>query len=353
MSVRSLEARVLFDGQVDPLLALVQFEVDASRYEACDVASLRFAVRNQGQKNLWFEVEQPARKWVTLQMRNTQSASSSWTTLFEGRLDHIEYAAEHACLEMECRDALAALMDLRVQDAWLNHTQQELLEIMAQAAGLDATISLPSDQATLMAGQFWQIEHKRGALMGQHRFQTAADLAFTIAWDAFCDLYAYGTSIICQPLGSAFDAGAQITDMRHAVLETSVARDLQLLSGVVVHMASWDSRQRSTTQVYYDGVSFSQDAPAGSASIHTFRVPGRRLDELQRLARGKHARIAAHALSVRIRIPGDIGIAPRNFMTVSTGSQEKTLGIDQVISRFSVEKGFVQQVVLRDRGGET
>ncbi|WP_408872295.1 hypothetical protein [Gluconobacter roseus] len=352
MNVRNLEARVLFDGQVDPVLALVQFEVDASRYETCDVASLRFAVRNQGQGNLWFEVEQPARKWVTLQMQNTQSVSSSWTTLFEGRLDHIEYAAEHACLEMECRDALAALMDLRVQDAWLNHTQQELLEIMAQAAGLDATISLPSDQATLMAGQFWQIEHKRGALMGQHRFQTAADLAFTIARDAYCDLYAEGTSLICQPLGSASDAGAQVTDMRHAVLETSVARDLQLLSGVVVHMASWDSRQRSTTQVYYDGVSFSQDAPAGNASIHTFRVPERRLDELQRLARGKHARIAAHALSVRIRIPGVIGIAPRNFMTVSTGSQEKTLGIDQVISRFSVEKGFVQQVVLRDRGGE-
>jgi len=353
MNVRNLEARVLFDGQVDPALALVQFEVDASRYEACDVASLRFAVRNQGQGNLWFDVKQPARKWVTLQMRNTQSASSSWTTLFEGRLDHIEYAAEHACLEMECRDALAALMDLRVQDAWLNHTQQELLEIMAQAAELDATISLPSDQATLMAGQFWQIEHKRGALMGQHRFQTAADLAFTIARDAFCDLYAEGTSLVCQPLGSASDAGAKITDMRHAVLETSVARDLQLLSGVVVHMASWDSRQRSTTQVYYDGVSFSHDAPAGSASIHTFRVPGRRLDELQRLARGKHARIAAHALSVRIRIPGVIGIAPRNFMTVVIGSQEKTLGIDQVISRFSVEKGFVQQVVLRDRGGET
>ncbi|MFT9220367.1 hypothetical protein [Gluconobacter oxydans] len=353
MSVRNLEVQVLFDGQVDPVLALLQFEIDANRYEACDVASLRFAVRDQAQQALWFETEQPARKWVILQMRDTQSVLSSWTTLFEGRIDHIEYAAEHAVLEMECRDALAALMDLRIQDAWLNHTQQELLEIMAQAAGLDAAIALPSDQATLMAGQFWQIEHKRGALMGQHRFQTAADLAFTIARDSFCDLYASGISIVCQPLGSSSDTGVQVTDMRNAVLETSVARDLQLLSGVVVHMASWDSRQRSTTQIYYDGVSFSQGAPSGNASIHTFRVPGRRLDELQRLARGKHARIAAHALSVRIRIPGVPGIAPRNYMTVVTGNGEKTLGIDQVTSRFSVEQGFVQQVVLRDRGGGT
>ncbi|MBS1104220.1 hypothetical protein JK202_14610 [Gluconobacter sp. Dm-62] len=349
MSIRNLEAQVLFDGQVDPVLALLQFEIDASRYEACDVASMRFAVRTKAQQNLWFEAEQPTRKWVTLQMRDTQNAVSSWITLFEGRLDHIDYAAEHAVLEMECRDALAALMDLRVQDAWLNHTQQELLQIMAQAAGLNATIALPSDQATLMAGQFWQIEHKRGALMGQHRFQTAADLAFTIARDAFCDLYADGTSLVCQPLGSVSDAN--VTDMRNAVLETNVARDLQLLSGVVVHMASWDSRQRSTTQVYYDGVSFSQEAPVGNASVHTFRVPGRRLDELQRLAQGKHARIAAHALSVRVRIPGVLGIAPRAFMTVSTGNGEKTLGIDQVFSRFSVEQGFVQQVVLRDRGG--
>ena len=352
MSVRNLEVQVLFDGQVDPVLALVQFEIDASRYEACDVATLRLAVRKQGAVTPWFEAEQPARKWVTLQMRDTQNIAAAWTTLFQGRLDHIDYVAEHAILEMECRDALAALMDLRVQDAWLNHTQQELLEIMAQAAGLEARITLPSDQAALMAGQFWQIEHKRGALMGQHRFQTAADLAFTIARDAFCDLYADGTSLVCQPLGSALGAGAQVTDMRQAVLETGIARDLQLLAGVVVHMASWDSRQRSMTHVYYDGVSFSQDAPSGNSTIHTFRVPGRRLEDLQRLARGKHARIAAHALSVRIKIPGIIGVAPRNFMTVAVGNGEKTLGIDQVLSRFSVEQGFVQHVVLRDRGGE-
>ncbi|GBR68902.1 hypothetical protein [Gluconobacter kanchanaburiensis] len=352
MSFRTFEAQVLFDGEVDPALALAQFEIDSSRYEACDVASLCFAVRKQGKQNLWFDAEQPERKWVAVKMRDVSGTDPGWTTLFEGWLDHIEYAAENAYLEMECRDALAALMDLRVQDAWLNHTQQELLEIMAQAAGLDARVLLPSDQATLMAGQFWQIEHKRGALMGQHRFQTAADLAFTIARDAFCDLYAKGTSMVCEPLGSSSDVGAKVTDMRRNVLETNIARDLQLLSGVVVHMASWDSRQRSTTHVYYDGVSFYQDAPTGNSVIHTFRIPGRRSEELQRLARGKYARISAHALSVRIRMPGVIGIVPRDFMTVVMGAQEKTLGIDQVISRFSAEKGFVQDVVLRDRGGK-
>ncbi|MFT8482785.1 MAG: hypothetical protein ABF689_07225 [Gluconobacter cerinus] len=249
---------------------------------------------------------------------------------------------------MECRDALAALIDLRVQDSWLNHTGSDLLQDIARSAALATRISLPNDCSDHMMGQFWQVEHKRGALLSQHRFQTAADLAFAVARDALCDLYVDGKTLVCQPSYVDEDT-AEIIDVRNAVFETDVSRDLQLLSGIVVHMASWDSRQRSSTHVYYDGRIFSQDAPSGVTVLHSFRVPGRRLEDLRRLARGKYERISAHALSVRISMPGIMGLRPRQFIKISLGTTEPTLGVDQVVSRFSVNDGFIQHVVLRSR----
>ncbi|EHH67015.1 hypothetical protein [Gluconobacter morbifer] len=69
------------------------------------------------------------------------------------------------------------------------------------------------------------------------------------------------------------------------------------------------------------------------------------------MAKGKYDRIAAHGLSVRLSLPGVPGLEPRQFLRVAAGREERVLGVDQVISRFSLEKGFVQEVVLRDRGG--
>ncbi|EHH67014.1 hypothetical protein GMO_26340 [Gluconobacter morbifer G707] len=196
------------DGGEDSDLFPERFEIDSNRYQACDAAFVRFAVRPVADvtERRWFEESCPTRKWLVVQMRDREAEETDWQILFEGFVDHLQYSPEQGFLDVECRDALAALMDLRVRDGWLNHTVSDLLLVMAGAAGLSADISLPDDQASWMSGQFWQVEYRRSALLSQHRFQTAADLAFTLA--------------------------------------------------------SWDSRQRSGTHAYYDGVHFSQDAPA-------------------------------------------------------------------------------------------
>ena len=351
MTARQIEVRILWDGIENPDLALKNFELDSNRYESCDTAVLTFAKKRQSvrQALFWFEQGELSSPWISVEIRELKISSAPWTVLFQGRVDHIRSIDEHSLVEMECRDALAALIDLRVQNSWLNHTGSDLLQDIAKSAALETRISLPDDGSDHMMGQFWQIEHKRGALLSQHRFQTAADLAFTVARDALCDLYADGRTLVCQPFRVNAET-AEIIDVRNAVFETDIARDLQLLSGIVVHMASWDSRQRSSTHVYYDGKTFFQDAPPGVMALHSFRVPGRRLEDLRRLARGKYERISAHAMSARISMPGIIGLRPRQFIKISLGPTEQTLGVDQVVSRFSVNDGFIQHVVLRNRG---
>ncbi|WP_215767302.1 hypothetical protein [Gluconobacter cerinus] len=349
MTARQIEVQILWDGIENPDLALRSFELDSNRYESCDTAVLTFAIKRKMARkaSFWFEQDTASSPWISVGIRDTK-ISSVWTVLFQGRPDHVRNIDEHSLVEMECRDALAALIDLRVQDSWLNHTGSDLLQDIARSATLETRISLPDDGSDHMMGQFWQVEHKRGALLSQHRFQTAADLAFAVARDALCDLYADGKTLVCQP-SYVNDDTAEIIDVRNAVFETDVSRDLQLLTGIVVHMASWDSRQRSSTHIYYDGKTFSQDAPSGVTVLHSFRVPGRRLEDVRRLARGKYERISAHAMSVRISMPGIIRLRPRQFIKISLGTTEQTLGVDQVVSRFSVNDGFIQHVVLRSR----
>lgn len=353
MTDRHLEVRVLWDGLENPALHVKKFEIDSHRYEACNTAVLTF-VREETSFNgnaLWFEEGGITSPWVSIEIRDLRASSTAWTILFQGRVDHVRVLPQYALVEMECRDALAALVDLRVQDAWLNHTGADLLAMLAQAAGLEARISFLPDMPDQMTGQFWQVEHKRGAFLSQHCFQTAADLAFSVAREAMCDLYADGKTIVCQPIGNSSEAKSPV-DTRGNVFTIDISRDLQLLSGFVVHVASWDSRQRNSTHVYYDGKTFLQDAPETDKMVHSFRLPGRRLEELRRLARGKYERIAAHAMSARLSMPGVIGLEPRQYMRIATGQSADVLGVDQVISRFSLEEGFVQHIVLRRRGGE-
>lgn len=354
MTDRQLQVRILWDGVENSIISLKKFEIDSHRYEGCDTAVLTF-VRNNVAENgpaLWFEQSILNSPWVSVEIRDLKENNATWTLIFYGLVDHVRVFSQNSVVEMECRDALARLIDLRMQDSWLNHTGADLLSVLAKASGLGARVSFPADMPDHMLGQFWQIEHKRGCFLSQHRFQTAADLAFSVAREALCDLYADGSNLVCEPIQSSYQ-NQDFIDVRGLVFDTDFARDLQLSSGIIVHLASWDSRQRNSTHLYYDGKTFSENAPVTEKTLHTFRVPGRRMEDLRRLARGKYERIAAHAVCARVSMPGLIGLGPRQFMRVVVGQTEEILGVDQVISRFSLEEGFVQHVVLRRRGGQT
>ncbi|GBD57468.1 hypothetical protein [Gluconobacter wancherniae] len=353
MSVRRPEIRALVAGNVISGFYVKNFEVNSSRYEACDVASVVFAIDTTKIDNsgtLWFEQDTTENISFVLEMRDAVVAASEWERFFDGQVDHVQYFPDKGLLEIECRDALAFLMDLRVQDSWINHTGEELLRVLIEAAGLTAQIDFPPESASIMTGQFWQIEHKRLSLLSHHRFQTAADVAFMISRDAGCDLYADGKTIVCSPVLSSDGNQAIVHDVRGTVLSRSFGRDLQADRGFVVHVASWDSRQRSATEIYYDGNSFSSTGPQDQRSVHGFRLPGRRLEDLKRFAVGKYARIAAHVRSGYVRLPGRSELRPRDFLRLGDGYWENPLAIDQVISRFSLEEGFLQELVLRNRG---
>ncbi|GAJ28015.1 hypothetical protein [Acidomonas methanolica] len=350
---RVWSVRLLVAGAVSAGTPVTGFEIRASRYERCDTAEIALAVDQTalGGATPWFAAETASGLDISVQVLRADRPGASWVTLFRGVADAVVWRPEDGRAVVACRDYLSRLLDLRVQEAWLNFTAPELVAAMASAAGLGASVDFGA--AAGMTGQFWQIEHKRMAVLAQHRFQTAFDLAFFLAREACCDLYADGTVLTASPMLAPDDGTAVVHDLSGLAMAHDVRRDLTATQGLVVHVASWDGRQRSRSEIFYDGSGFSATAP-GSGLVHSFRVPGRRLDEVKSIARWKYARIAAHRLEARVRIPGNEALRPRHFargVVSGVSAFPGILAVDEVVSRMKPEEGFVQEVVLRDRMG--
>jgi hypothetical protein len=348
---RQFAARLLLAGAEPTAGRIVSFDIDSTRYGRCDTAEIVLAIDTTKLAGgaAWFETLSGDDADIVLQLCDRSARSTSWTTIFHGIVDHVAWAPDDGRLTLECRDYMARLVDMRLQSAWLNLTGAELIAAVVASAFLDASVSMPAT----MTGQFWQIEHKRSAVFAQHRFQTAFDLASFVAREANCDLYADSKTIVCMPIKDSSDSAAAVIDLSGLTVARSLSRDCQLAQGVVVHVASWDSRQRVATQIYYDGRDYSSQAPSGAGVVHSFRVPGRRLDEVRSIALGKYNRIAAHEVSAHVRLPGQVGFGPRQFVrgVASSGTWAGVLSVDAVRSRFSIEHGFVQDATVRSRSG--
>ncbi|GBR44225.1 hypothetical protein [Neokomagataea thailandica] len=344
--IRQFECRILWNDKLDKNLLISEFEIDSSRYESSDVAVVS-CILKVGQGTEWYQSQCVHSPWLTLQMRDV-NASVVWNTVFEGRVDCIRRAHGQSKIEFECRDAMAALIDLRLQNEWINHNGSDLLYAVAQKANLEIDIEFPSTISDGMCGQFWQVEHKRNILLSQHRFQTAADIVFDIARDMSCDLYAAGQKIMCRPIRAVPQKDDEIFDLRNCLYEGTLSSDLALNKGITVCFSSWDSRQRIGTTVYYDGVSFSKNE-INNNKIYSFRVPGKRLEDLKRLAKSKYNRLMSHAVSSEISVPGMFGLAPRKFVALLWEGKVSYFSVDRVVSHFSHQHGFLQNVTIKKR----
>ena len=358
--------RVLANGVEQQGYAPTQISLLRTRYARCDTLDMTLAIDRSvvAPGSYWFDLASPAAGAtladipITLQMRDQESDGAEWVTMFQGILDHVSFTPGSTSVAILCRDYLAKLMDLRVQDAWLNRTGTELLTAVITAAGLTANVTLSAGYE----GQYWQLEHKRHSTAAQHRFQTAFDLARYVANGSGCDLYADGQTIVCAPYPSASDSSSVIhnltysdagddTPIQTAAMSFQMERDYQIAKGVEVHCISWDSKQRIKAEVYFSAGGASKSRALSNGMLHSFRFPGLKQDMLQAKAQMLYRQIVAHERDISLTIPGCLKLAPRHFMKISgTGTTwDGTIDVDAVQTNFDPSGSFVQQVTLRTR----
>lgn len=368
---RSFRARLLVNGSERAETLVESFVLQRTRYSRADTLSLSLAIDRAAlaqQSSKWWDVTAasgttPPDINVTLQMCNEENAGAQWATMFSGIVDRVRWHPVGTRLDLECRDMLAKLLDLRVQEAWMNRTASEVVKAVIAAAGLTADVSLAEDR---MNGQFWQIEHKRTTSSSHHRFQTAYDVARFIANEYGCDLYAEGSTIVCAPVGQPTDSAATVHTLTYTdsgpdspivsdAITLELERDYITSRNVVVHVMSWDSRQRTTAETYFSAQGHSRTLAEDAGTLYSFRFPGLRKDALDQRAEALYRDIVAHNRTVTLTMPGRIDREPRDFMTLSgTGSSwdvtaDTAYTIDAVTTSFSAEGAFMQDITLRNR----
>ncbi|GAB6968549.1 hypothetical protein JCM25156A_25870 [Komagataeibacter kakiaceti JCM 25156] len=361
---RAPRARLLVNGRERGETPLERFTLTRTRYSRADTLELDLALDRTKVpgSGLWFDLKAPAAGRaladidIQLQMRDAAQAGAQWTTMFQGIVDHVALSPAETSVHVQCRDYLAKLLDMRVLDGWLNMTGAEVVRAMITSAGLTPDVTMTDG----MVGQFWQVEHKRSSAPSHSRFQTAFDLASYLANMTGCDLYAEGKTIVCAPYPVADKSNTHVMDYTDGGPNTPVSmgasglrltRDYQIARGVIVHVMSWDSRQRTRIDYYWSAQGGSTFMTQGNANLHSFTLPGARLDLLRRYAEVKYNQIVAHERTISGTIPGRITLEPRQFMRITgTGTTwDGTLDVEAVSSGFSWEGGFSQQITLRAR----
>lgn len=363
---RQIRARLLVNGSERPETRLESFTYERTRYSRCDTLELTLAVDRAllaKQTTKWFDATTtgsaiPPDITVNLQMRDEEHEGAQWATVFTGIVDRVQWMPTGTRIEIECRDMMAKLMDLRVQSAWLNHTAPEIVKAAIAAAGLTPNVTFSGT----MSGQFWQVEHKRTSAIAHHRFQTAYDLARFIADSYGCDLYADGSTINCVTPVSADDGVVHRLLYQDAATDTPIAthaigllleRDYVLAKNVMVHVMSWDSRQRTAAQTWFSADGHSRTQSENGGTLYTYRFPGLRQDEVEKRAEALYNQIVAHDRRVTAQMPGIITLAPRHYMrlggTHSSWDLSEPYAVDAVAGSFSLDGGFTQDVTLRNR----
>lgn len=357
--------RFLANGQAQVGFGVSSFDLQRTRYGRCDTLSITlFYDISSASNSLWFDLPDPAAGKslpdidVQLQLQDAQRVGAQWVNVFQGIVDQVQLQPHLGQVTLSCRDYMAKLMDMRVQDAWLNQTGPEMMKSIIAAAGLTPNVQFSSG----MEGQYWQIEHKRHSSSARTRFQTAFDLARYVANGADCDLYADGKSIVCKPSPAASDKGVVITPITYVppsaggfavapVADISLERDYLTAKGVVVHCLSWDSKQRIKSEVYFSALGRSKRNALENGTLHTFRFPGLKEDQLAAKAEMLYRQIIAHERTITLSLPGRVSLAPRQFVRLTgTGTTwDGVRDVDAVSSSMSVSGGYTQSLTLRTR----
>ncbi|GBQ09713.1 hypothetical protein [Swaminathania salitolerans] len=353
-SSRAWETRVLVEGRPGGEIFVSWFRLECSRYERCDTASIGVLVRDTAALSALLGEQEPAKRPdIVLQIREERLTGGQWQTVFHGMVDRISRGSSPSAYVLNCRDYLALLLERRLVGGWSNATGIELVRHAVEASGLGFDDSaLSGMEVGQYSGQFWQIEHRRLSTITQNRHQTAFDLVFSVAREQDFECSVQGRTVMLHPWASAQTRSANVFSP-DAVTLRAMHRDLSLSGGAVVGVQSWDSRQRARSAVYYDGSSFMAEPPSGDRPFYCFRAPGRRMDDIRRLAQGKHRRIMAHAFEARLAFPAMVGLAPRHLIRFDDGMTKggKVLSVDSVRHVFDGRQGYLQDVTIRDRSG--
>lgn len=367
--IRKWRIRALIGGQERPETPIIRASWTRTRYTKTDTASITMAVdrvklAQAGAK--WFDPQDPAKGLpeikVIIQVRDESLKGAEWQTMFSGFVNTIDYNPFTAQVSVACRDLISKIMDMSVRQQWVNQTGQEVVKDIITRAGVTPVVQFPSG----MTGAYWMVEHARTPDITHSRFQTGYDVARFIANEFNCDLYAEDDKIYCLPRKKPTDDDAAIHTLRYAApspaspirssaLTMQLSRDLLATKNLVVHVMSWDSRQRATSETYFSAEGKFKTPSEDHGIMYTYMIPGLKQSQVENEAQRIYNSVVAHNRRIEATMPANVKVQPRTFMNVTgTGTSWDSAGdeaytVDSTDFYFTDQCAFTQRLTLRNR----
>ena len=277
----------------------------------------------------------------------------NWVRMMTGTADRIRLDQISGKVSLEGRDNAARLIDLPLQESYLNSTSSELAQKLAQLCTLTADV----DPTTQLVGQYYQIQHTKNALGGFSRHGNGWDLLAELAEIETYDLWVDGTTLhFKQPVsgndnlydviytpGTASFASPYLT-----ISDLSMERSFGLSGDLQVTVASWNSRQRCQVNGVYP-----TQSDTGARQFLLLK-PNLLPDEASALAKSTYVRMRTHQRVVTGTMAGELSLTTRDRLRISgTGTGWDCIyTIDRIEREMSLAGGFIQHVTGRVESDE-
>lgn len=275
-------------------------------------------------------------------------AGTSWVRMMTGNVDRITLDPVSGQVSLDGRDQAARLIDLPMQDSYLNKTSAEVAALLAAKCGL----SSDADPTQELIGQYYQIQHSKSAFSSFSRHGNAWDLLAELAELEGYELWVDGTTLhFKQPATAAddvFDVAYGAADVSGGPCSLTVSslaldRTFGLSNAMQVNVSSWNSRQRRQISAVHPG------SVTGDAQQFLVLKPNLLPDDAERLARTTYARLRSHERVLSITMAGELTLTTRQRVRLAgTGTGwDGIYTVDRIEREMSLEHGFAQHVTAR------
>jgi len=274
---------------------------------------------------------------------NDVAGRGGWVTLISGKVDHPAIDWERRIVEASGRDQTAGLLDLKVNEKWLNRTSRDIITDLAGRAGLGVQFSGGSDKVGL------EFKSDRNRISD---LDSAWNVVVDLAREHGCIAFVKGSTLYVQPIDAATGATVAIHYQRPTpamyasgnFITLRTSRDLNLAKDITFNHRSWRHEKGDAVESEFH----ARGSGTGRLS-YRMRAANLQKDQQDLIAKSRLKQIISHERKMSVEIPGDISIDPRSMIALSgTGTNcDQTYLISDVTHQFSSE-GFRTTINVRN-----
>lgn len=275
---------------------------------------------------------------------SSSTSQQSWTQMIAGPVDRVTFEPLAALVILDGRDNAAKLIDLPIEDGYLNRTASEVVSDL----GARCDLTVDAMQTTGLIGQYYQIQHSKTVFGAYSKHSNGWDLLAELAQIQNYELWVDGTTLHFRqldvddtPFVVSVDRSSSGSPVSCGTMN-AIALDKTIgLSGPIqVKVDSWNSREKQSIRETYPS------ADVDGAKVYSILKPNLLPDQAQSLATSTYKQLRARQRQFSGWMPGELTLFPRRTVQLTgTGTGWDTrYVIDQVSRHFSMEHGFTQHL---------